>query len=334
MRRREFIAGLGGAAAWPLVARAQQGERIRRVGMLNPSDENSPETKTNLLLFMQGLEELGWVEGGNLRIERRWAGGNVERMRMLARELVDLKPDVIVVSSGVATKAVQQATRTIPIVFVYAGDPVANGMVANIGRPEGNTTGVTDLFPSIGSKWLELLKEAVPNLARVALIFNPDLINVGSAGAVTTLTAVEEAAVRYGVKAMRSAVRTGDEIVPALDAFAAEPNGGVIPLPPLGVLPRAIELINQAGLRHRLPTIHSARAGAAGGLMSYGAIIPDLFRHGGPDYVNRILRGAKPNELPVQFSTRFELVLNLKTAKAIGIEFPPQILGLADAVIE
>ena len=250
-------------------------------------------------------------------------------MRGLARELVDLRPDIIVVSSGPATKAVQQATRTIPIVFVYAGDPIANGYLADIAHPEGNITGVTDLFPSIGGKWLELLKRTVPGLSRVALLFSLEFLNEA------TMAAIEGAAIRLDVKAMRTVIRSSDDILPALDAFAAELGGGVIPLPPLGILPRAIELINGAALRHRLPTFHNARAGAvAGGLMSYGALVPDLFRQGAPDYVDRILRGAKPGDLPVQFSTRFELVLNLKTATAIGIELPPQIRALADEVIE
>jgi putative ABC transport system substrate-binding protein len=317
IRRRELIAGLGGlAAAWPLAARAQQSGRARKIGVLNPGDENSSTAKMYLALFTQRLEELGWVNGRNLRIDHRWAGGDVDRMGTLARELSDLRPDVIVTSSSRATKAVQEQTRTIPIVFVYAGDPVAAGLVTNIARPEGNTTGVTDLFPSIGGKWLELLKEAIPSLARVALIFNPDFRTE------FILPAIEAAAVRYSVKTVRIVVRNSAEIEPAINAFATEPNGGIIPVPPLGVLPSSIQVINRLALQHRLPTFYNARSSGVaedGGLMSYGADVADLFRRSAPDYVDRILRGAKPSELPVQFSTKFELVINMKTAKAIGL---------------
>jgi putative ABC transport system substrate-binding protein len=329
IRRREVITLLGGAAAWPVAAVAQQGERVRRVGLLMPGDENSGNGRTYVSLLTQGLAQLGWVEGRNLRIELRWAAGNVGKMQLLARELAQLRPEVIVVSSGAATKAVQEQTRTIPIIFVFAGDPLANGTVADIARPEGNTTGVTDLFPSIGGKWLELLKEATPGLARIALLSNPDLINIG------IISAIEEGAARYGIKATKLDIRESADITPALDTFAREPNGGVIPIPPIAALPRAADLVNQAALRHRLPTIFNARATtASGGLMSYGAVVGDLFRHGAPNYVDRILRGAKPNELPVQYSTKFELVINLKTAKALGLEVPPTLLARADEVIE
>jgi putative ABC transport system substrate-binding protein len=331
MRRREFIAGLGSAVAWPLAAFAQQSERVRQIGVLNPGDENSSAAKLYWPLFTQGLEERGWVNGRNLRIEHRWAGGNVDRMRTLARELSDLRPDVIVVTSSRATKAAQEQTRTIPIVFVYAGDPVASGILTNIARPEGNTTGVTDLFPSIGGKWLELLKEAIPRLTRVALIFNPDFRTE------FMLTAIEAAAVQYSVKAMRIVVRDSAEIAPAIDAFATEPDGGIIVVPPVGLLPSSVQVINRLALQHRLPTFYNARfLGVAeeGGLMSYGADIPDLFRRGAPDYVDRILRGAKPSELPVQFSTKFELVINMKTAKAIGLTIPESFLLRADELIQ
>jgi putative ABC transport system substrate-binding protein len=332
MRRREFIAGLGSTVAWPLAARAQRGELVRRVGFLSPTDENNAIVRPYIALFMQGLEELGWVNGRNLRIDIRWAGGNVQRMRTLARELSDLRPDVIVVSSGPATKAVQEQTRTIPIVFVYAGDPIANGFLTNIAHPEGNTTGVTDLFPAIGGKWLELLKEAIPHLARVALIFNPDFLNEA------TLTAIEAAAGLHNVKAMRIAVRNSTEIEPAIKAFATEPGGGIIVVPPVGALPSAVQVIHRLALQHRLPTFYNARSSGVaeeGGLMSYGAAdIADLFGRTAPDYVDRILRGAKPSELPVQFSTKFELVINTKTAKAIGVTIPETFLVRADEVIE
>jgi putative ABC transport system substrate-binding protein len=330
MRRREFITGLGGvAAAWPVAARAQQSGRTRQIGVLSPGDENSVSAKAYWPLFTQRLEELGWVNGRNLRIELRFAGGNVEQMRTFARELSDLRPDVIVASTGRATKAVQEQTRTVPIVFVYAGDPVANGILMNIARPEGNTTGVTDLFPAIGGKWLELLKEGVPRLARVALIFNPDFLNE------VTLTAIEAAATRHGVKALRIVVRNSAEIESAIDAFAAEPDGGIITVPPVAGLPSVAQVIHRLALQHRLPTIYNVRVLVAdGGLMSYGADVADLFRRSAPDYVDRILRGAKPGELPVQFSTRFELVINVKTARAIGLTIPESFLLRADELIE
>src|SRR5262245_49621755 len=241
--RRELITLLGtaaSAATWPLAARAQQGERVRHVAFLSPGDESTISITTYYPLFTQGLAELGWVNGRNLRIELRMAGGSDERIQMLAREVAELRPDVIVVTSGPATKAVQAQTSTVPIVFVYAGDPVANGIVTNIARPEGNTTGVTDLFPSIGGKWLELLKEVKPDLARVALLFNPDFLNEA------TMAAIEAAAAKLGVQAVRITVRNSADMASAVDEFAIEPNGGIIPVPPIGALPGALELMHGA----------------------------------------------------------------------------------------
>jgi putative ABC transport system substrate-binding protein len=330
MRRRDFITLLGGAgAAWPLAARAQPSDRTRRLGFLHGGGETADTNPIFVPAFAQGLAELGWVEGRNLRIEHRWAEGNVDRMRMLARELAELAPDVIVVTSGPAAKIMQAQTRSVPIVFVYAGDPVSNGLVANVSRPEANITGVTNLFPSLGGKWLDLLKEAKPSLARVALIFNPEFLNQA------TMAAIEAAAANSGVKATRIAVRERAEIASAVDASAAEPDGGVIPVSPIGPMPGALDLIHQIALARRLPTIYGDRTSLGnGGLMSYGAVAAELFRHGAPEYVNRILRGAKPSELPIQYPTKFELVINLKVAKAIGLELPPLLLARADEIIE
>jgi putative tryptophan/tyrosine transport system substrate-binding protein len=329
MRRREFIAGLGATGAWPLVATGQQGGLVRRLGYLNGGSESAPSGGPNYRIFVGALAELGWVDGRNLRIDVRWAEGSLERMRVLAQELVDRQPDVIVARPGPAVRAVQAQTRTIPIVFIYAGDPIVNGYLTNIARPEGNITGVTDLFPSIGSKWMEFLKQVKPSLARVALVFNPDFLNE------TTMVEIEATAAHLGVKAVRIAARDSAELGPSLETFAVEPDGGVIPVPPVTAIPRVRELVNEVALRHRLPTIYNNKQEIAdGGLMSYGGAVADLFRHGGPDYVNRILHGAKPGDLPVQFSSKFELVINLKTARATGVTIPDALLATADEVIE
>jgi putative tryptophan/tyrosine transport system substrate-binding protein len=327
MRRRTFIAGLGCAAAWPLVLRAQQA-RMRRIGVLMGYDENDQTAKAYFSGFTQGLAELGWAEGRNIRMDVRWAAANVARMRMFANELTDLQPDIIVVNSAEATKAVQRQTQTIPIIFMMAGDPVGNGIVGDISRPGGNITGFT-YESAIGGKWLELLKDAVPRLARVALIFNPELL-----GAEAYLPPIEAAAAQYGVRAIRTPVRNPAEIERAIEAFAGEPNGGLILVPP-PLLGAHRELINRLAIQHRLPTIYQDRHFATeGGLMSYGTDIGELFRRGGPSYVDRILRGAKVSELPVQFPTKFELVINQKTASAMGLEIPPLLLNRADEVIE
>jgi putative ABC transport system substrate-binding protein len=314
---------------WPLVATAQQDGLVRRLGILRGGAESDPVGGLNHRLFVRALEEYGWVDGRNLRIDVRWAGGSLERMRVLAQELVDRQPDVIVAGPGAAVRAVQAHTRTIPIVFIYAGDPVANGYLTNIARPEGNVTGVTDLFPSIGGKWMEFLKQVKPNLARVALVFNPNFLNNA------TLVAIEGTAAHLGVKVVRIAARDSAELGPSLEAFAVEPDGGVIPVPPVAVIPRVRELVNEVTLRHQLPTIYNNKQDIAdGGLMSYGGVVAELYGRGGPDYVNRILRGAKPGDLPVQFSSKFELVINLKTAKALGLTIPETLLATADEVIQ
>ncbi len=327
MKRREFIAGLGAAAAWPLAARAQQApDRMRRIGVLLPQDENDPAAKAFLSAFTQGLAELGWADGRNMRMEVRFPiVGNVDKVQMYAKDLVDLQPEVIFTRTTPAAKAVQQQTRTIPIIFI-GGDPVATGLLGSLSRPEGNATGFSAAVPSIAGKWLELLKEAVPRVTRVELIFDP-----GSTG--VYFAPIEAAAAQYAVAATRAPVRDGAEIERAIAAFAAEPNGGLIVLPP----PRLSadrELINRLAIRHRLPAIYFDRRYAAeGGLMSYGTDTADLFRRGA-SYVDRILRGAKVSDLPVQFPTKFELVINLKTARAMGLEIPPLLLARADEVIE
>ena len=325
MRRRDVITLLGGAAAWPLAARAQQGDRVRRIGVLLRPDENDASMKAALSAFTQGLGDLGWTDGRNMRIEVRWAGGNPDRIRIFAKELVDLQPDVILAGGFAAANATQQQTRTIPLIFVGVGDPVSGGLVASISHPEGNSTGITNLFASIAGKWLELLKEVAPRLTRVALVFNPEF----SSG--TYFASIEAAAAQYAVTAVRAPVRNAAEIERAIEAFAAEPNGSLMVLPPLRD-DSDVKLVNRLALLHRLPSIYSSRlAVIAGGLMSYTT--GDIYRQAA-SYVDRILRGAKVSELPVQFPTKFELVVNLKTAKAIGLTVPPTLIGRADEVIE
>jgi putative ABC transport system substrate-binding protein len=315
MRRREFIAGLFGAAALPTATRAQQ--PMRRIGILWPMDEGEPVRKLWHAAFVQGLAELGWMEGRNLRIDVRWNPRTTDQMWMAAKELVDLQPDILVSSTGRLTRAIQQHTRTMPIVFVGAGDPLASGIVTSLSRPEGNTTGVTDIFPSIAGKWLELLKLCVPHLGRVALIFNPDSVNS------IFLDSIEEAAVKagaqYGVEPIKASFRNADEMQRAITAFAAQPAGGLIIVPPPPTDTER-ELINRLAIRYRMPAIYQDKSFAVeGGLLSYGADMIDMFRHGGPPYVDHILRGMKPGDLPVQFPTKFILTVNLKTAKATGL---------------
>jgi putative ABC transport system substrate-binding protein len=333
MKRREFITLVGGAAAaWPLAARAQQGVRVRRIGILLPFSENDSIRKPWYDEFRQGLAELGWTEGRNLRIDTRWDPKTAEQVRISAKELVDLRPDVLVTSTIRLTRAVQQLTQTIPIVFVGAGDPLASGLVASLSRPQGNTTGVTDIFRSIGGKWLELLKECVPSLASVALIFNPD---ISDTVAIDTYEAVAaQSGAQYGVRVAKMPVRNAGEIERGIAAFAKVADGGLIILPP-PFSSAECEMINRLAVRYRLPVIYQERRFAAeGGLLSYGTDIIHMFRHGGSTYVDRILRGAKPSDLPVQFPTKFLLVVNLKTSKAMGLTIPEPFLVRADEVIE
>jgi putative tryptophan/tyrosine transport system substrate-binding protein len=329
MRRREFITILGGAAAaWPLTARAQQGGRVRRIGILSRGPETERVTQAQRRAMQEALAKLGWIEGRNVRFDLRFSDDDPDRLRAQADELVRLAPDIIAVASVPATRALLQRTRTIPIVFTNVGDPVAGGLLKNIARPEGNATGITSLFQSISGKWLELLKEAAPHTARVALIFVPGIV-------VENYFAVIDAAAEVlGVKAMRTPYRNAAELERAIDAFAAEPNGGlvIVPPPPSG---SNRELVNRLAQKHRLPAIYPAKdyGPAEGGMMSYGSDVVELNRTAA-SYIDRILRGAKINELPVQFPTKFELVINLKTAKAIGLTIPEAFLLRADEIIE
>jgi len=326
MRRRRFIILLAGATAWPLASRAQQGERVRRVGILAGQAEDDPATRANLAALREGLAKLGWIEDRNLRIDLHFTGSNPNRMRANAAELVSLATDVIVASGVQAAQAAQEQTKTIPIVFTAGNDPVSNGLLQNTARPEGNTTGFTSTVDSLIGKWLELLKEVAPHITRVALVFNPQTVNVGY------FRPIEAAASRLGVQALKTPVRDPLETVRAIDAFAAEPNGGLLVVP---VLPEdSFQMLLRLAVQHRLPAIHgNRRQVAAGGLMSYATDFPDIYRRAAT-YVDRLLRGAKVSELPVQFPTKFELVINLKSAKAIGLTLPPTLVDRADEVIE
>jgi putative ABC transport system substrate-binding protein len=327
LQRREFITLLGGVAAvWPLAARAQQGERVRRIGVLAGSTEDDPATRANLAALREGLAKLGWIEGRNLRIDPRFTGSDPDRMRAYAVELVSLATEVIIATSAPATRAAQEQTKTIPIVFTAGNDPVTNGLLQNIARPEGNTTGFTSQIDSLISKWLELLKEAAPHITRVALVFNPRTVNAGY------FRPIEAAAPLLGVQALKTPVSDPLELVRAIDAFAAEPNGGLLAVP---VLPEdSYQMLLRVAAQHRLPGVQgSRRYVAAGGLMSYGTDFPDIYRRAAT-YVHRLLRGAKVSDLPVQFPTRFELVVNLKTARRIGMTIPESLVLRADEVIE
>jgi len=329
MRRREFISLVGGAAAgWPLAANAQQRERVRRIGVLSIFEQNDPINSPRLAALRESLAKLGWVEGHDVRFDIRYSGGDAQRLQTLAGDLVHSAPDLLVVGSRPATRTLQQQTTTIPIVFVNVGDPVASGLVTNVARPEGNMTGFTNMFESVASKWLELLKEAAPRTARVALIFVPEVAADGA-----TFSTLETAAKVLSLTTMRTPYRTVMELEHAVDAFASEPNGSLVILPP--PQPKSYRvLLNQLAFRHRLPTIYGDRhATVEGGLMSYGADTIDTYRVAA-GYIDRILRGTKVNELPVQFPTKFDLVINLKTAKAIGLDIPAMLLARADEVIE
>jgi putative ABC transport system substrate-binding protein len=328
INRRETITLLGGAAAWPLAARAQQGERMRRIGVLMPGDENDPLFRTRLSAFAQALGELGWTDGRNVRIDVRRIGGNTNRMRALAQELVGLQPDIIVANGGAPTAALQRETRTIPIVFASTGDPVANGLVERLDRPGGNVTGFANNEASLGGKWLELLTEIAPGLKRVAFMFNPD---TGTASAY--MPSLETAARSLKVEPIIAHIHSDVEIETAIIALGREPGGGLVLVPDGFIAVHRAPIISAAA-RNIVPAVFWLSDFAReGGLLSYGPDSVTTWR-GAATYVDRILRGAKPGDLPVQFPTKFEMVVNRKTATALGLAIPPSILLRADEVIE
>jgi putative ABC transport system substrate-binding protein len=339
VRRRDFITLLGGAAAaWPIAAAAQQGDRVRRIGVLMASDENDSESKRRHSAFTQALVDLGWTDGRNVHMDLRWGAGgaDINRMRALAQELVGLQPDIIVINGTPAgAVAVQRETRTIPIVFASIGDPVASGIVERLDRPGGNITGFANLEPTLAGKWLELLSEIVPGIKRAAIMFNPDFnINPDNNPTVSVYMPSFEAAARsLKVVSISATVRSDAEIETAIIALGREPGGGlVVPADPFTTVHRAS--IISAAARNNVPTVYRFPFIVRdGGLLSYGVDVVDIFRRAA-SYVDRILRGAKPGDLPVQLPTKYEMAVNLKTAKALGLTVPPSIRLLADEVIE
>jgi putative tryptophan/tyrosine transport system substrate-binding protein len=330
MRRREFIAGLGGAAAWPVVARAQQADRMRRIGVLMYQDESDPEAKVRLAGLTQGLSKLGWTDGRNLRIEVRLAAGSVERMRMFAKELVDLQCDVILTNSTPATAALQHETHTIPIIFAPVSDPVDTGFVASLPRPGGNLTGFINVEAGMGSKWLELLREIAPSIKRVAIMFNPD---TAPGGGSYFLPSMEAAAHSLGVALIVTPVHSDAEIKTAITSLGREPGGGLVVTSDGFTIVHRASIISLTAENH-VPAIYWNSAFAKdGGLLSYGPDPVDIFRRSA-SYVDRILGGTKTADLPVEVPIKFELVVNLKTVNALGLSAPQTLLATADEVIQ
>jgi putative tryptophan/tyrosine transport system substrate-binding protein len=318
--RREFIMLFGGGAAvWPRAAYAQQPGRVRRVAALILGAENDPVIQSRVATLRGTLQSLGWIEGRNLQIDLHITDDPI-RLGAYAQEVVNSAPDVIFAGSGVATREIQRRTQTIPIVFSGGGDPVKTGLVRNVAQPEGNTTGFANAFNSLGGKWLQLLKEAAPRVTRVAIIFDPERSLGGF------LDSIDAAAAELAVTVIRVPVRNGSEIERAIETFAAEPNGGLI-IPGVPPSTNDFRAIRRLALQHRLPLVF--QGDEEGVLISYHVDSYDLAR-GAASYIDHILRGAKPSELPVQYPTKFRLVINLKTAKAIGLTIPDTLLLRAD----
>jgi putative ABC transport system substrate-binding protein len=326
MRRRQFITLLGGAAAWPLAARAQQGERVRRIGVLMNLAADDAEGQARIAAFVQALQRLGWSDGRNVRIDYRWAAGDAGRFHKYAEELLALVPDVILASATPSVQALQQATRTVPIVFAIVADPVGAGFVDSLARPGGNVTGFTPFEYGMSGKWLELIKELVPRVTRVAVLRD---LTIGLA----QLGAIQSVAPSLGIELRPVNVRDADEIERSIAAFAQGSNGALIVTASTSAIIHR-ELITTLAARNKLPAVYYTRYWVAGGgLMSYGPDFRDQFRRAA-DYVDRVLKGEKPADLPVQAPTKYELVINLKTAKALGLTVPDSLLARADEVIE
>jgi putative tryptophan/tyrosine transport system substrate-binding protein len=332
MRRREFLGGIGGAAAvaWPLAARGQQPNGMRRIGVLMAHAENDPEFKAYVAAFRAGLEKLGWTEGRNIRIDFRWGAlDDAEARERSAKELIALQPDLILTQNTPPTASMLKQTRTIPVVFVIVADPVGSGFVESLARPGANATGFTIMEPTIAGKWLELLKEIAPRISRAAFLFNPATTPFRD----IYLSPFKAAAASLAVEAIAAPIHDTRELESVIAAHAREPNGSLIVMPDGFLNVHRAEIVSLAA-RYRLPTVYPWRFFAElGGLLSYGSVQGDMFRIAAT-YVDRILKGEKPSALPVQAPTKYELVINLKTAKALGIEVPLFFQQRADEVIE
>jgi putative ABC transport system substrate-binding protein len=331
MKRRDFITLLGGAVTWPLAARAQQSGPMRRIGMMFGTAEGDPQTVASLAAFTKALLELGWTDGRNIRIDHRWAGADVDRMQTFAKELASLQPDLIVGGTTQVVAALKRETTTIPIVFVNVSDPVGSGFVASLPRPGGNLTGFINVEASLSGKWIEMLKDIVPRVTRAALMFHPETAPFFA----YYLQPFEAAARSFAVEPIAAQVHTSTDIERVLASLGDRPDTGLVVMPDVFMATRRnLDPIISLAARYRVPTIYPLRfMVAAGGLVSYGIDPTDLYRRA-TTYVDRILKGARPADLPVQLPTKFELAVNLKTAKALGIDMPATLLGRADEVIE
>src|SRR5882757_2197486 len=328
MHRREFIAALGAAAVLPLAARAQQSDRARRIGVLMPYIRDDPEDQQRVAAFQDGLKRLGWIEGRNIQSEYRWYAGDADRARLLAKELVALKPDVILTGASPGLTALKQETRSIPLVFVAVTDPVGLGLVESLARPRGNATGFTFFEFSVGTKLLESLRQIAPHVRRIALMYTPN-----SPVYSQYLGAIDAIGPSTAMTLIKTPVRDASEIEAAIEAVGREPNGGLMVLPE-PFFPVHRKLIVELAARYNLPTIYPFRSFTVdGGLMSYSVDVVDLYRRAA-GYVDRILKGSLVADMPVQQPTKYELVINLKTARALGLEVPPSLLARAEEVIE
>jgi putative ABC transport system substrate-binding protein len=328
MRRREFISLIGGVAAWPRAARGQQPEGMRRLGILSAFAENDPQGQIWITAFVQGLRELGWTDGGNIRIEYRWGGADAGRIRTAAVELVDLKPDAILAQTALALAPLRELTTSIPVVFMGIGDPVGSGFVASLARPGGNITGFAAPEFAIGAKLLEVLKKVAPQVSRVRVIYNP--VQVPQVG---WLASMQTAAPSLGVQVSGASAGNTDEITHIIEGFGNEPGGGMVVVPnPITIHNRGLIIALMA--RHHLPTVYAFSFFVReGGLVSYGSDPTAAYRQAA-SYIDQILKGAKPTDLPVHAPTKYELAINLKTAKTLGLTIPSSVLATADEVIE
>ena len=328
MRRRDFITLVGGVAvAWPLPAHAQQPERMRQIGVLMLYPENDPQGQLRATAFQEGLQKLGWVVGRNVQIDFRWGVGDVDWIRSAAAQLLRLAPDVILANGTPAAKTMQQASRTVPVIFIAGSDPVLDGLVPSLAHPGGNLTGFYVFEPSLGAKLLELLKEIAPKVARVAILYNPDT------NPASWTASAAAAAPKFAVEVVTAPLRDSKEIEAAMAQWGREPNVGLIVVPDPATNAHR-KLINELASRYRLPVIHAQRAAAAeGGLISYGVDLPNVFRQAAV-YADRILKGANPADLPISLPTKFELVVNLTTAKTLGIDVPMSLMVRADEMLD